>query len=514
MLDVTAAGSRARANAGRLRGMVRAPVALWTRSRAAAADQHTIATLGVPSPVLMERAALCCAREALAMCGELPVWILCGPGNNGGDGVAVARILHGWGVRAQACLLSERLGAELQQQVALAQRIGVTVVRGLPEETCEALIVDAMLGTGAAPPLREPFVAAVAWANGRPGPRLAIDVPTGIDADTGAVPGLAFRADRTVTFVRSKPGLHVTPGRGWAGEVMVAEIGIVSEDMSEGICLIDPGEVARAIARLRPGAHKGERGHVGIVGGSSGTPGAAVIAGAAALRGGAGLVTIASDDPLVQGQLLAHRPELMVQGRGARPVAAAGVLVVGPGLVRAEDRAGLTALWREDPRPAVWDASALSESAERATAGRVITPHPAEAGRLLSARTGESWSTARVQSDRMAAARALVTATGAVVVLKGEGTLVAGEAGLAVCVSGGPALATAGSGDCLAGLIGALIGRGLSPWAAACAGVHVHGVAGERLAVGAMALEIADATGEVLAAPPEEHPRYPRRVLG
>src|SRR5690606_890320 len=169
-----------------------------------AADGHTMVGLGVPSAVLMERAALCGAREAAAMRAGLPAWVLCGPGNNGGDGVAVARILHGWGVPAQAWLLSERLGAELAQQVALAERMGVRVGRGLPEETCEALIVDAMLGTGAAPPLREPYVRAVAWANGRAGPRLAIDVPTGVDADSGAAPGPAFRADRTVTFARNK----------------------------------------------------------------------------------------------------------------------------------------------------------------------------------------------------------------------------------------------------------------------------------------------------------------------
>ncbi|MCY1062381.1 NAD(P)H-hydrate dehydratase [Nannocystis sp. SCPEA4] len=494
--------------------MTRAPATLWTRSQAAAADRHTITGLGTPSPVLMERAALCCAREALALRGERPVWALCGPGNNGGDGVAVARILHGWGVPARAFLLTSRLGPELAQQVALAEKLGVPIAHGLPEGSEEALIVDAMLGTGAAPPLHEPFASAVAWANGRPGPKLAIDIPTGIDADTGATPGPAFAADVTVTFVRSKPGLHVTPGRAAAGQVVVADIGIVSEDMSDATCLIDPAVVVDALAGLRPGSHKGERGHVGIVGGSAGTPGAAVLAGAAALRAGAGLVTIASDDPQVQAQLLAHRPELMVQARGERPVPAAGVLVVGPGLVRAEDRVGLPALWRDDPRPAVWDASALAEIEGPTQQPRVITPHPAEAARLLSSRTGEAWTTAQVQGDRVAAARALTGLTGAVVVLKGEGSLVASEATVAVCVSGGPALATAGSGDCLAGVIAALLGRKLSPWVGACAGVHVHGVAGERLSVGAVALDIADAVAAVLAAPERTHPRFPRRMLG
>jgi NAD(P)H-hydrate epimerase len=500
-----------------LTAMTLAPAALWTRVRSAAADRRSIDGLGIPSPVLMERAALCCVREALALRGDRPVWVLCGPGNNGGDGVAIARILRGYGVPAQVFLLAEKTGGELAQQLALAERLGVPVARGLPQEGGEALIVDAMLGTGARPPLREPYVAAVAWANAQPGPRLAVDVPTGIDADSGAAPDVAFRADCTVTFQRSKPGLHVTPGRAFAGRVVVADIGLVApDDQADGTWLIDPAEVGRWLAGLRPGGHKGERGHVGIVGGSAGTPGAAVLAGAAALRAGAGLVTLASDDAAVQAQLLAHRPELMVQPRGLRPVPGAGAMVVGPGLTRAEDRLGLAELWAEDPRPAVWDASALAEIAGPPAEGRarIVTPHPAEAARLLSARTGEAWTAARVQADRVAAARAIAAAIGAVAVLKGEGTLIAAVDRLAVCVSGAPALATAGSGDCLAGVIAALLARGLPPWQAACAGVHVHGVAGERLSVGAVALEVADAVAEVLAAPPALHPRFPRLALG
>lgn len=496
--------------------MTLAPAALWTRARSAAADRRSIDGLEIPSPVLMERAALCCAREALALREGRPVWALCGPGNNGGDGVAIARILHGYGVPARVFLLAEKTGGELARQVALAERLGVPIERGLPQAAGEALIVDAMLGTGARPPLREPFVAAVAWANAQPGPRLAVDIPTGVDADSGAA-DMAFRADCTVTFQRSKPGLHVTPARGFAGRVVVADIGLVApDDEAERTWLIDPVEVGRWLAGLRPGGHKGERGHVGIVGGSAGTPGAAVLTGSAALRAGAGLVTIASDDAEVQAQLLAHRPELMVQPRGVRPVPGAGAMVVGPGLTRAEDRLGLGELWESDPRPAVWDASALAEIAGPPGEGRarIVTPHPSEAARLLSARTGEAWTTARVQGDRVAAARAIAAAIGAVAVLKGEGTLVAAEDRLAVCVSGGPALATAGSGDCLAGVIAALLARGLPPWQAACAGVHVHGVAGDRLQVGAVALEVADAVAEVLAAPPADHPRFPRLALG
>jgi len=504
-----------------------APSELWTRAAAAAADRHTITAIGVPSPVLMERAALACAAAIEGVRAGRGVLVLCGPGNNGGDGVAIARILHGRGVAVRVQLLGDRCEGALAEQVAIAGRAGVPIGRGLPA-TAEGVIVDAMLGTGAAPPLRAPYLAAVAWANAASATRVAVDLPTGIDADSGAVGELAFRAELTITFERSKPGLHLTPARAFVGELVVAAIGLsdgtggLSAGTAPGMTLLGPAAVRGWLARLPAGSHKGERGNLGIVGGSAGTPGAAVLCGAAALRGGAGLVTIVSDDPGVQAQLLALRPELMVSARGHHSLGpllpGAAALVVGPGLTRAEDRVGLAGLYADDRRPAVWDASALAEIAGAKIGGpRVLTPHPAEAARLLTARTGRGWSTAEVQADRLAAARAVAAATGAVVVLKGEGSVIAEAGRIAINVSGGPALATAGTGDCLAGLIGALLVRGLGAWEAACAGVYVHGVAGEWLAVegrSAVALELADAIGRVLAGLPMTHPRWPRGYHG
>lgn len=523
---------------------------LWTRAAATAADHYTITTLGVPSPVLMERAALACAAAIARVRAGRPVHVLCGPGNNGGDGAAIARVLHGRGVPVQLHALAQREGEALGQQLALARAHGVAIARGVPGPLAgPAVIVDAMLGTGAAPPLREPYLAAVAWANAADATRVAVDLPTGVDADSGAVPGPAFHADLTVTFQRSKPGLHLTPARAYVGRLVVADIGLVgalastqptraatSADASAdvgalastqptrtattagAIALIGPAAVRGWLAALPAGRHKGERGHVGVVGGSAGTPGAAVLAGAAALRGGAGLVTIASGDAEVQAQLLAHRPELMVTRREDPPVPRADALVVGPGLTRDADRRDLAALYARDPRPAVWDASALAEIAGPTTGGpRVLTPHPAEAARLLSARSGRAWTTADVQADRLAAARAVAAQTGAIVVLKGEGSVIADADRAAIAISGGPALATAGTGDCLAGLIGALLARGLDPWPAACVGVHVHGVAGELLAAErrtALALDVADAIGRALADLPAAHPRWPALYLG
>ncbi len=498
---------------------------LWTRADAAAADHRSIALLGLPSPVLMERAALACVAVITGLRDGRPVHVLCGPGNNGGDGVAIARILHHRGVPVQVHLLAERAGPGLAEQVALAERLGVTVHRGLPPPLIgPAVVVDAMLGTGAAPPLREPYLAGVAWANAALATRVAVDLPTGVDADTGAIPGPAVRADFTVTFERSKPGLHLTPARAFVGGVIVASIGLIDPvaPMHPGaiapIRLVAPAEVRAWILGLPAGAHKGQRGHLGVLGGSAGTPGAAVLCGAAALRAGAGLVTIVSGDPEVQAQLIAHRPELMVTGRDQPPAARADALVVGPGLTREADRLGLANLYADDPRPAVWDASALTEITGATTGGpRVLTPHPAEAARLLSLRTGQSWTAQQVQGERLAAARALASHTGAVVVLKGEGTVIADADRVAIALSGGPALATAGTGDCLAGLIGALLARGLNAWQAATAGVHLHGVAGELLGAehrGAVALDLADAIGRIVADPPIEHPRWPRHYLG
>ena len=492
---------------------------LWTRDQAAAADRHTITAIGVPSPVLMERAALACVAAIEGVRAGRSVLVLCGPGNNGGDGVAIARILRGRGVAVRVCLLADRCEGALAEQVAIAARVGVTIERGLVVGT-EGVIVDAILGTGARGALRGSLVEAVRWANAAAATRVAVDIPTGVDADSGAVGAVALRADVTVTFQRSKPGLHVTPGRGHVGELVVADIGLSAGtgELAEEAGLIGPAAVGAWLARLPAGAHKGERGHLGIVGGSAGTPGAAVLAGATALRGGAGLVTVVSGDPEVQAQLIALRPELMVTRRDGVPVPGAGGLVVGPGLTRAEDRVGLAELYRGDRRPAVWDASALAEIAGAEVGGaRVLTPHPAEAARLLTARSGRAWNSAEVQGDRIAAARAIAVATGAVVVLKGEGSVVAGVGRIAINVSGGPALASAGTGDCLAGLIGALLVRGMDAWEAACAGVYVHGVAGEWLASegrSAVALELADAIGRVLAALPARHPRWPRVYAG
>jgi hydroxyethylthiazole kinase-like uncharacterized protein yjeF len=505
-----------------------APASLWTMEQATAADRHTIDVLGLASPVLMERAALCVSAEVEQLAearGATRVLVLVGPGNNGGDGLAVARQLHGRGrLGVSAVLVTEKRNAAVQQQLEWARTHGVRVFDALPEQvSADTVVVDALLGTGSRGAPRGSIEQALRWLEAGRGPVVAVDVPSGIEVDSGAVASVAVRADVTVTFQRSKVGLHMTPARAFAGRVLVADIGLVAQP-SEGICdsleLIDPGFVAQALASLPAAAHKGRRGHVGVVGGTGGTPGAAVLAGAAALRAGAGLSTLAMTDEQLRRALIESRPELMLADPRDRFVSAADTLVVGPGLTGA--REGLAELDRNDPRPMVWDASALDDFAGAGSAGpRILTPHPGEAARMLARLEADaSWTNARVQANRCEAARRLADATAAVVVLKGEGSVVAqrehGQLYLAICTTGGPALATAGSGDVLAGVLAALLARGLDAWTAARVGVHVHGLAGDRLTNdGTLALDIADAVPQALVAAraselPQQWPRYVR----
>ena len=482
------------------------PDELFTAELSAAADRHTMDTLGVPSPVLMERASLCVAHEICdALAGErLPIWVLVGPGNNGGDGLAVARILHGWGLDVTAVLATPKRNDACEQQLSWARNQGVRVLDALPDAPARAVVVDGMLGTGSTGAPRGGVAKALGWQADIAGLRVAIDTPSGVEVDTGQRHPDAFIADLTVTFVRSKPGLHVTPGRASAGAVVVADIGITpAPNRASDLRLIGPALVAEILGQLPAGSHKNQRGHVGVIGGGPGTPGAAILTATASMRAGAGLTTIASSSAELRQELMERRPELMVAAvdPGATPLPRTTALVVGPGLTDPNPGVDLATLYRDDERPALWDASALDQVPFEAAAGpRLLTPHPGEAARLLSrAESGPAWTSARIQGDRLDAAARLADLTDAVVVLKGEGSIVAAPGGARwVAVSGSSALATAGSGDVLAGLGGALLARGLSATHAAIAAVHIHGVAGELAAARRplpLAGDIADAAG-------------------
>lgn len=478
---------------------------LWDASTSAAVDRHSIDGLGIPSAILMERAALACARAVVELRASEDVVAVCGGGNNGGDGVAIARILHGWGVPARVVLAGVPANAAMTEQLTIARACGVTVeaLAEVADPPGAVIVVDALLGTGSRGAPRGAIAAALARIARWAGPRLAVDLPSGVDPDRGSVATDAVVATRTVTFGRSKPGLHVTPGRTHAGEVIVADIGLVApSEVAIAARIVDPQACAAILRGLPPARHKGDRGHVGFVGGGADTPGAVLLATAAAFRTGAGLCTAASDDAALRALWIAARPELMVAGLGDRPVPSADALVVGPGLTDRGATAHLAALWQGDPRPAIWDASALDHVPADAApvAPRVITPHPGEAARMLARiDPGAGWSSAVVQGDRLAAARMLARRFSAIVVLKGEGTLVDDGEAIAIAPWGGEGLSTAGSGDALAGAIGALLARGLAPGDAARIGVMLHARAGElALArhMGTMAGDVAEALAD------------------
>jgi hydroxyethylthiazole kinase-like uncharacterized protein yjeF len=445
--------------------------ALLTPQEMAAADRLTIAS-GVPGTVLMQNAGRAVARAILARYPPCRVAVLCGPGNNGGDGYVVSRLLqrNGWPVRVAA--LSAPHGDAVW---AAAAWHGPAAAFAEATAASADLVVDAVFGAGLSRGLDRP-VAAVLGAARR---LVAIDVPSGVDGANGVVRGFAPRCELTVTFFRRKPGHLLLPGRTLCGETVLADIGIPSRVLAE----IQPktfrnGPELWRLPTLGPEAHKYTRGHVTVLGGPAMT-GAARLAAMAARQAGAGMVTIAAEDGA--DVYRAGDPGVIVD---ARPL---GVLiedgrrnawVCGPGLGAAGAALALPILLASGRRIVV-DADALTLCAgapERLRGASVITPHAGEFARVFGP-AGE---------DRLAAARAAAVRTGAVVLLKGNDTIVAAPDGRAAINDNAPAtLATAGAGDVLAGVIGGLLGQGMEPWEAACAGAWLHGraavLAGEGL---------------------------------
>jgi NAD(P)H-hydrate epimerase len=495
---------------------------------------------GIIGAVLMENAGRAVAREVEAIVaarGRSTVHIVCGTGNNGGDGFVAARHLAIRGIRTVLTVAGdpERTVGDARTNLDLARRMDLPF---LPLERFTALengtvltsgvLVDAVLGTGATGAPRGAAAQAISAMRRWSGPVVAVDVPSGVDADTGRVPGEAVQANLTVTFGYAKPGLFVYPGASCAGRVIVDPIGC---DWSALPCTFAyewfDESCARAMLPVRPrDAHKGHFGPVLVVGGSSGMPGAPALAGLAALRAGAGLVTLAvpaSIQPIAAG----HAPEAMciplpdrhgVVGAEARPALVkamerANVICMGPGLSTDEEALD-TARWLMGtcPRPLVVDADALTALAGHPEIihGRksptVLTPHPGECARLLGVSSDD------IQSDRFAAVRSTALRYGCTVVLKGAGTLVCNapvaelaeaEPMISIISAGNPGMATGGSGDVLTGVIGALVAQGLDALDAAILGAYVHARAGDAAAAqrgeyGMVAGDIADCIAGVM----------------
>ncbi|WP_424133964.1 NAD(P)H-hydrate dehydratase [Roseomonas chloroacetimidivorans] len=445
------------------------PLDLLSPAAMARAD----ASSSVPVGRLMEAAGRAVARAAMARFRPCRTLVLVGPGNNGGDGYVAARLLHqaGWPV-AVAVLAPPRLGGPAAEAAARWQ--GPVVPFAVEEARRAGLVIDAVLGAAPSRPLEEKAAAVLGAAGG---PILAVDVPSGLDGATGQALGAVAAAAVTVTFARLKPGHLLLPGRRLCGALVLADIGLPEEAVQAGLA----AEPARSF-RNAPGlwrlpgldieAHKYKRGHVVVAGGAM--PGAARLAAAAARRAGAGLVTLAAASEEAAAAFRAGEPGCIVAGPPVEPLledSRRGTWVIGPGLAPDGAVRDLLARAVAAGRRVVADAGALGACAgspEGLRGVTLLTPHSGEFARLF----GE------VGPDRLGAARAAAAQLGAVVVLKGPDTIIAAPDGrAAINHNAPPSLATAGSGDVLAGIAGGLLAQGMAAFEAACAAVWLQGAA-------------------------------------
>ena len=470
---------------------------LYTAAQTHALDHCAIHNHSIPGTVLMARAA------EVAFSYLLEVWpqptclqVLCGTGNNGGDGFLIADLAHKRGIEVVVFQLGDPDKTEgdalRARQQALAN--GVEMVPfGSVALNANGVIVDAMLGTGLSGEVRGAYVEAIELVNASGLPTLAVDIPSGLCADTGSVLGSAVRADLTVTFIGLKRGLFTLQALDHTGAMQFSDLGVPAEVYAEVPVDCSRLELEPLLESLpsRPAtAHKGLYGTVLIMGGDYGMAGAAVLAAEAALRCGAGLVQVATRPEHVAA-LVARVPEVMAKGVNSQQefaplLESADVIVVGPGLGLASWSVQGLQLALASGRPLVLDADALNLLA----AGKVknfapannyvLTPHPGEAARLLNC------STADVQSDRFAAVRALQLRFGGVVVLKGNGSLIATAEQVLLSDYGNPGMASGGMGDVLSGVIGALLAQHVPAAEAAALGVCLHGAAADIAAEGGM----------------------------
>lgn len=485
-----------------------------------ALDRATVDDVGLPGLVLMETAGRAVAQAALRAIGPHGhVAVVCGPGNNGGDGYVVARVLRDHGVDAVAYLAVPRAAVKgcAAEHLGILERAGgvvrmietaVQLVELAPAIAGAEVCVDALFGIGAVRPIEGHLAQVVAAINGARY-RIAIDLPSGMDSDTGFVGGACVEAHRTVAMAAHKIALVSAPGFARCGDVEICDIGIPAGVVATATVhagLVEESDVRGWLPKLRALDHKGTRGHALIIGGAPGMRGAGRLAAIAALRAGAGLSTLAAyagDDLTAPDSVMTKA----IAGSIAKLLEGKAAVVIGCGLGQDEQARGWLREVLAAGVPAVIDADALNMLAADpgvlATAAGpvVITPHPGEAARLLAT------TTKAIEADRLAAARALAAKTHTVVVLKGARTIVCdgtlADDHCAINPTGGPALATGGSGDVLAGTIGGLLAQGLAAVDAARSGVYVHGLAGERLervhGRGTVSAELATAIASVIA---------------
>ena len=459
------------------------------------------------SGTLMGRAGAAAAEYARGLCGDTAkhVLVVAGPGNKGGDAFEVATHLKRWYFRVSVVFSGDRARLPEDARTALAkwEAVGGALEEDIPKDVRFDLAVDGLFGIGLARPLAGAQAALVGKLNALGAAVLALDIPSGINADTGAVMGCAVRASHTLTFMAHKPGLLTLDGPDHCGELKLDTLGLGPAELLEPEGMLLGAEIlARAVARRPGNFHKGLAGSVGILGGAAGMVGAAVIAGRAALKCGAGRVYLGLLTPRppcvddTQPELMLRKPAAVLEKE------LVDVLVAGPGMGKAAPARRLLAAALAAPVPIVLDADALNAiAASRALAASlakrkavaILTPHPAEAARLLGV------ATARVQADRVASARAIAQRYRSLVVLKGNGSVIAVPDGkFWINPSGNPGMASAGMGDALSGMIAALCAQGADPLHALLAATYLHGAAADALAasgigpIGITATEVID----------------------
>jgi len=476
-------------------------------------DRQAIEDYGIPGVVLMENAGLKVVeiiREALGALRDKKIIIFAGRGNNGGDGLVVARHLFNSGARVKVYLLGdpERITGDAQVNLNIWRNMGqeIHIIKeesacgGLFREDCD-LIVDAIFGTGFKGVPREPAAGVINLINASKKPLVAVDIPSGLEADTGIARGSCIRATYTVTFGLPKLGLVQEPGTGYAGRIYVADISLPSFLFEVGHLqrnLLTREMVSQWLPSRSTLAHKGNCGRVLVVAGSLGMTGAACLAAEGAARAGAGLVTLAVPEDL-QKLVAAKLTEVMTVGLPSTPehtfsmqageniLALAermDVVALGPGMTTHPETAALLHLLLSNLKtPFVLDADGLNclaghtEIFKSVTVPFVITPHPGEIARLMNKTTAE------IQQNRVAVAEQAARDYGPVVLLKGAKTLIASPQGtLYINPTGNPGMATGGSGDVLTGIVAGLMAQGMDALTGAAAGAFLHGLAGDRAA--------------------------------
>jgi len=500
-------------------------------------DRMTIEDLGIPGIVLMENAGRGAGRFFLEHFSPSPgdgVVILCGRGNNGGDGYVVGRYLHQAGMKVTVAVLSQedRIAGDAGTNLKIIRTMDLDI-HEIPDLerwkefrhhlTHCGYVVDAILGTGLNAPVRGFYRTVIEDLNDLRKPVMSIDIPSGLNADSGQVMGAAVRAHLTATFGFPKLGLMVFPGAGLAGRLVRIDIGIpesVSNQLPRHFCLTEPSDFKDSLSVERPEIHKGIRGHLLVLAGSTGKTGAASLAAMGALRAGAGLVTLGIPETL-NAILEAKVTEAMTvplpeTGHGNLSMEAwediralfegKTAVALGPGLSTHPETVSLVRkIAAECPLPMVIDADGLNALAgcmdvvKGAAPRTILTPHPGEMARISGRETVE------IQEDRVSAAAEFVQKHGCFLVLKGARSLVALSDGtLYVNPTGNPVLSSGGSGDVLTGLIGGFLARGFPIAEAAIGGPYVHGLAGDLLAQqkgssGVLAGELLETVPDIIA---------------